>query len=185
MKVTPFPTLVTCGNLAAGFLALLLAIEGNYSWAAGLVVVAAVLDLLDGAVARGSGTDGDFGCNLDSLADLISFGVVPAATIYLSSLHSLTVLGAAAGIFYVVCGALRLARFPLVKSPDHFVGLPIPPAGVTLAVLALLGLNLPLVVAATVVLGLLMVSEVPFPKTFNGLLPERSRNKKRPFTEDL
>ena len=185
MKVSPIPTLITCGNLAAGFLAGLLAVGGNFVQAAALILAAAALDLLDGAVARASDTDGDFGVNLDSLADLVSFGVAPAIVLYLSSLHAVPVTGVAACMIYVVCGALRLARFPLVKSQEHFVGLPIPPAGVMLAGLAILGLTWPIMLVATLILSVLMVSEIPFPKLSNTLLTGRPRNKKHPSTEDL
>lgn len=185
MKVAPLPTLITCGNLAAGFLALLLAVQGSFIRAVALVLVAAGLDLLDGAVARGSSSDGEFGSNLDSLADLVSFGVAPAAVLHLSSLHALPILGVAACIFYVVCGALRLARFPLVKVPEQFVGLPIPPAGVILVGLTVLDVGWPLLLAATLVCSVLMVSEIPFPKLSGISLSGRSRGKKRPSAGDL
>ena len=185
MKISPLPTLITCGNLAAGFLAGLLAVGGNFVPAAALILVAAALDLLDGAVARAKATDGEFGGNLDSLADLVSFGVAPAIVLYLSSLHAVPITGVAACTIYVVCGALRLARFPLVKSPEHFVGLPIPPAGAILAGLALLGLIWPIVLVATLILSALMVSEIPFPKLPNTSLAGQPRDEKHPSTEDL
>jgi CDP-diacylglycerol--serine O-phosphatidyltransferase len=185
VKVSLLPTFITCGNLAAGFLAGLLAVQGNSVQAAALVLGAAGLDLLDGAVARKSASDGEFGGNLDSLADLVSFGVAPALMLYMASLHASPITGVAACIFYVVCGALRLARFPLVKSTEHFIGLPIPPVGVMLAGLALLGLIWPLMLAAILILSVLMVSEIPFPKPSGALLPGRSRNKKHPSTEKL
>ncbi len=186
MKVSPLPTIITCGNLSAGFLAALLAVQGRFIQAAALVLVAAGLDLIDGAVARASDTDGEFGVNLDSLADLVSFGVAPAVALYLSALHALPVTGVAACLLYVVCGALRLARFPMVKSPEHFIGLPIPPAGVALAGLAVLDPTWwPLVLATVLLLSALMVSEIPFPKLSGLSLPGRSRDKKRPSTEDL
>lgn len=164
MQVPPLPTLITCGNLASGFLAVLLAVQGSFVPAAGFVFVAAALDLLDGAVARRSGTDCQLGGNLDSLADLISFGVAPAVALYLAALHELPLPGVAACILYVVCGALRLARFPLVKSPEHFAGLPIPPAGVLLAGLAVLDPPWSFALVPVLLLSALMVSEIPFPK---------------------
>lgn len=185
MKPSPLPTLITCGNLSAGFLAALLAIQGSFVQSAVLVLVAAGLDLLDGAVARGSASDGEFGGNLDSLADLVSFGIAPAVAIYLSSLHSLPVTGVAVCLFYLVCGALRLARFPLVKSREHFVGLPVPPAGVALTGLAALNLTWPMMLAATLLFSALMVSEIPIPKLSVLFTPKRYRNKKQPSTEEL
>ncbi len=185
VKVSPLPTLITCGNLASGFLAVLLAVQGRFVQAAALVLVAAGLDLLDGAVARAGETDSEFGGNLDSLADLVSFGVAPAVALYLASLHTLPVTGVAACLLYVVCGALRLARFPLVKSPDHFIGLPIPPAGVMLAGLAVLDLPQAFGLVSVLLLSALMVSEIPFSKLPGIQIPGRSRQKKRSSAEEL
>lgn len=185
MKVYPIPTLVTCGNLAAGFLAVLFAVQGRFTLAAALILTAAGLDLLDGAVARAVDADGEFGVNLDSLADFISFGVAPVIGVYLASLRDLPVTGVAVCLLYVVCGALRLARFPMVRNPGYFVGLPIPPAGVMLAGIAVLGLAWPVVLAAVLILSALMVSEIPFPKLPGPPLPGRSRGKKRPPAEEL
>lgn len=184
MKISPLPTLITCANLAAGFLAVLLAVQGSFVQAAILILVAAGLDLLDGTVARASDTGGAFGINLDSLADLVSFGVAPAVVLYLSSLYALPVIGVAVCLFYVTCGTLRLARFPLVKSPGHFIGLPIPPAGVVLAGLAVLDFPQVFVLVSVLCLSLLMVSEVPFPKPPGISLRRRSRHKKYPSNED-
>jgi CDP-diacylglycerol--serine O-phosphatidyltransferase len=160
---------VTSGNLAAGFVALVLAQQGEYVWAAGLVGVAALCDAVDGVVARLTWSNCEVGSQLDSLADLVSFGVAPAFIIYLSTLHSLPVAGIGACLGFVLCGAWRLARFQTeAESRIRFIGLPIPPAGVITVVLALLDPmpGLPLVVVA--VLSLLMVSRVPFP-TFSEL----------------
>ncbi len=184
MNVPPLPTLITCGNLAAGFLAILLAVRGDFAGAAGLIVIAATLDLLDGAVARKSDCEGDFGGNLDSLADLVSFGIAPAVAIYLAALNTIPAFGLAACVFYVVCGALRLARFPLAKHPKHFVGLPIPPAGVMLVGLAIPNLNPLLVLAGILVLSVLMVSTLPIPKLSGIPLPGRPRDKERPTAEE-
>ncbi len=186
MKISPLPTLITCANLAAGFLAVLLAVQGRFVQAAIFILVAAGFDLLDGAVARSSDTEGEFGINLDSLADFVSFGAAPAVALYLSSsLHALPVIGVAVCLFYVTCGTLRLARFPLVKSPEYFIGLPIPPAGVVLAGLAVLDLPQAFVLVSVLFLGLLMISEVPFPKPSKIPLLRRSRDKKSPPTGDF
>ncbi|MDQ3316523.1 MAG: CDP-alcohol phosphatidyltransferase family protein, partial [Actinomycetota bacterium] len=93
------PHLVTCGNLASGFLAVVLIASGDFLYAAAFVLVAAILDLLDGAIARKScGEDvrlSEFGKNLDSLADVVSFGVAPAFAAYATVLHTLPVAGIA------------------------------------------------------------------------------------------
>ncbi|QYJ16515.1 hypothetical protein Rxycam_02348 [Rubrobacter xylanophilus DSM 9941] len=162
------PSLVTCAGLVCGFVGLLLAARHDFGRAALLVGVAALLDALDGLLARRRGSECQFGTNLDSLADLVSFGVVPALALYLQGLHQLGGIGVAPCAAFVVCGALRLARFPLVKSDRWFVGLPIPPAGVALAVLCVA--DPPPLAAALAAAGLaaLMVSRLHFP-TFAGL----------------
>lgn len=161
------PHLATCGNLASGFLAVLFAAAGDFVYAAAFVLAAAVLDLLDGAIAR-SGDEEDnglseFGKNLDSLADVVSFGAAPAFAAYAAVLHAWPVAGVAGCLVFFVCGALRLARFPLVSRPDRFVGLPIPPAGLFVAALAALGAAPLPVLAALAATSALMVSTVPFP----------------------
>ena len=161
------PHLATCGNLASGFLALLFAASGDFVLAAGFVLAAAVLDLLDGAIARNGCRKGDelseFGKNLDSLADVVSFGAAPAFAAYAAVLEARPVVGLAGCLVFFVCGALRLARFPLVGRPDRFVGLPIPPAGLFVTALAAIGPpSLPML-AVLAVTSALMVSTVPFP----------------------
>ena len=179
MKTSPLPVFITCGNLAAGFLAVLFAVGESYVQAATLVLVAAVLDLLDGAVARSSASDSEFGGNLDSLADLVSFGVAPAVALYLAALQAWPVAGVAACLLYVVCGALRLARFPLVKSPEYFIGLPIPPAGIVLSGLAALDFPRTFVLVSVLLLSALMVSKIPFRKLPGIKPPGRSCEKER------
>jgi CDP-diacylglycerol--serine O-phosphatidyltransferase len=160
--VTPANALTT-GSLVAGFVALVFAAEGRLALAAILIGVAATCDALDGLVARRTKTECMFGGRLDSLADLVSFGAAPAMMLYTGDLRALPVLGLAACVAFFVCGAWRLARFPLVENRDHFVGLAIPPAGVIAMVLALSAApDLAVAVIATV-LALLMISTIPFP----------------------
>ena len=178
------PHLATCGNLASGFLALLFAASDALLQAAAFVLVAAVLDLLDGAIARNGDDKGDqlseFGKNLDSLADVVSFGAVPAFAAYAAVLHALPVAGVAGCLAFFVCGALRLARFPLVGRPDRFVGLPIPPAGLFVAALAALDAPPLLVLAALAATSVLMVSTVPFPTPAAILDPKKPRHDGQP-----
>ena len=178
------PHLATCGNLASGFLAVLFAAAGDFVLAAALVLAAAVLDLLDGAIARNGyeGEDGlsEFGKNLDSLADVVSFGAAPAFAAYAAVLEVRPVLGLAGCLVFFVCGALRLARFPLVGRPDRFVGLPIPPAGLLVAALAALGPPPLPVLAALAATSVLMVSTVPFPTPAAILGPGKPRRDGQP-----
>lgn len=157
------PSLLTFGNLLAGFVALSLAARGLFAQAAAFVALAAALDLLDGAVARLYSAECELGSNLDSLADIVSFGAVPAFALYLSTLQGLPYFGLAVCAGFVACGAARLARFPLVKREDRYLGLPIPPAGLALALLAAVGVPPSVGMAAVLALGALMVSKFPFP----------------------
>lgn len=170
------PHFATCGNLAAGFLALLSAAAGDFLHAAAFVLASAVLDLLDGKMARDGGEGGkrlaEFGKNLDSLADVVSFGAAPAFVAYAAVLNTVPTAGLAGCLAFFVCGALRLARFPLVASPGRFVGLPIPPAGLFVAVLAALGPPPLLLLGALAATGALMVSTLPFP-TLASILPAK------------
>ena len=158
------PNLITSANLLVGFLALILAARGEFVWAAGCVGVDAVLDGVDGFVARRSRAESEFGAQLDSLADLVSFGVAPAVTIYLSVLEAVPVAGIGACLGFVLCGAWRLARFSLAGSSTRFFeGLPIPPAGLIVIGLATLDPPAGLALAVTLVVTLLMVTALPFP----------------------
>jgi CDP-diacylglycerol--serine O-phosphatidyltransferase len=170
------PNLLTSGSLAAGFLAMVLIFQdnllpifqNNLLGAAGLVALAAVLDILDGPVARRVGTEGTFGTNLDSLADLVSFGAAPALALYWGSLYELPVVGITACLVFLVCGAWRLARFSICKNPLYFVGCPIPAAGLLVALLAVLRPHPLLALPVALALSVLMVSTHPFP-TLSGL----------------
>lgn len=173
------PNLVTSGSLIAGFAALILVAQGDFAWAAGLVGVAAVCDALDGTIARRGPGQCAFGSELDSLADLVSFGAVPALALYLALLHDLEVIGIAACLGFLVCGAWRLARFPLVRNTDFFVGLPIPPAGVALAIVAAWGPPPAFALAVMVTLTVLMVSALEFPT----LSAVRQRRRGDPIDE--
>ncbi|MDQ3678882.1 MAG: CDP-diacylglycerol--serine O-phosphatidyltransferase [Actinomycetota bacterium] len=167
--------LITSGNLAAGFLALILAEQGKYAWAATCVGVAAVLDSVDGLVARRTNTECELGSQLDSLADLVSFGVAPALLMYLSVLHSLpAAAGIGACLVFVLCGAWRLARFQTAEqSRRHFVGLPIPLAGVAAVALATWPPQRGFALAMLLALSLLMMSRLAFPTWAELVRPSR------------
>ncbi len=163
------PSVLTCANLAAGFVALSFTAGGLFLEAALLIALAAGLDLVDGALARLCSAEGEFGSNLDSLADVVSFGAVPAFALYLSTLQDLPYAGLAVCAGFLVCGAMRLARFPLVKREGCYLGLPIPPAGLALALLAAAGASPVVALTAALALGALMVSKLPFPSATTAL----------------
>ena len=105
------PNLFTTGNLFCGFWAIISVFQEKYFYAAIAILLAAVFDVLDGKVARLSGATSKFGVQYDSLADLVSFGVAPALLAFSWALRPYGRFGWLAAFLFVVCGALRLARF--------------------------------------------------------------------------
>ncbi|MBI2879909.1 MAG: CDP-diacylglycerol--serine O-phosphatidyltransferase [Candidatus Rokubacteria bacterium] len=135
------PSLLTTGNLFCGFLAIILATEGDYHWAALTILIAMVLDILDGKVARLTKTTTQFGLEFDSLADVVSFCVAPALLLYFWALAPLGRVGWLAAFLYVICGAMRLARFNVMSGSGdrrYFLGLPTPAAAGVLVAIVLL-----------------------------------------------
>jgi CDP-diacylglycerol---serine O-phosphatidyltransferase len=137
-----FPSLLTTGNLFCGFFAMLLAAEHRYTEASLAIFVAMVMDLLDGRVARLMKATSQFGVEYDSLADVISFCVAPAFLLYSYALQPLGRAAWFGAFLFVICGALRLARFNVqTGSVDRrfFIGLSTPAAaGVAAAIVILL-----------------------------------------------
>ena len=130
------PNLITTGSLFAGFYAIVAAMDGRFYAAAWAILVALILDGLDGRIARLTQSTSGFGVQYDSLADLVSFGVAPGILAYLWALKDFKQFGWAAAFLFVVCGALRLARFNVQQGsfdPRYFNGLPIPAAAMMVA----------------------------------------------------
>ncbi len=130
------PNLITTGSLFAGFYAIVAAMDGRFYAAAWAVLVSLVLDGLDGRIARLTQSTSGFGVQYDSLADLVALGVAPAILVYLWALKDFKQFGWAAAFLFVVCGALRLARFNVQQGsfdPRYFNGLPIPAAAMMVA----------------------------------------------------
>jgi len=139
------PNLFTTGNLFCGFWAIVSVFQEKFEYAAYAIVLASVFDALDGKVARLSGAMSKFGVQYDSLADLISFGVAPALLAFTWALRPYGRFGWLAAFLFVVCGALRLARFNVQSSSGevkYFKGLPIPAAAIMIALTILLYLRL-------------------------------------------
>ncbi|MFK5926454.1 MAG: CDP-diacylglycerol--serine O-phosphatidyltransferase [Desulfuromusa sp.] len=135
------PNLITAAGIFAGFYVIIAATDGHYERAAWFIMLAAIFDGLDGKVARITGTSSKFGVELDSLADVISFGVAPGVLLYLWALRPFGKLGWLAAFLYVICGALRLARFNVQVSTvesRRFIGIPIPAAACIVATCVLL-----------------------------------------------
>lgn len=132
------PSLLTMGNMFCGYACVVFAMRGAFELAGVFIGFAIVLDMLDGRVARMTGTASAFGVEFDSLADVISFGLAPAILAFTWGLESFGRLGWAAGFLYLSAAAIRLARFNiqtgLNQDKRYFVGMPSPPAaGVTAA----------------------------------------------------
>ncbi|MDH4229512.1 MAG: CDP-diacylglycerol--serine O-phosphatidyltransferase [Nitrospirota bacterium] len=137
------PNLLTTCNIIAGFYCIVSAFHDRFEQAAFAIVAAGVFDILDGRVARAMGGGSRFGVEYDSLADMISFGMAPALLMYTWALNSFGRVGWAVACLYVICAALRLARFnvsqmgdPATKS-DLFTGLPSPGAAGMICTLVL------------------------------------------------
>lgn len=135
------PTMFTVGNIFAGFYAVISTFNGDHGYAAIAIGIAVVLDGLDGRIARMTGATSDFGVQLDSLADVVSFGIAPAVLIYSWGLEDLGNFARLAAFVFLICGTMRLARFNIqVQDLKHFAGLPIPAgAGLLAATVHLFG----------------------------------------------
>ena len=146
--------MLTMLNLGSGCLSLILLMKGHAQLAAVLIFAAAICDMYDGKVARSLNVTSDFGKQLDSLADLISFGVAPALIIYQNILHEFSIAGILLTIMYILCGAIRLARFNVTAFTGSFQGLPIPVAGCLLALAFISSYYIPSVLFMFIMLGL-------------------------------
>src|SRR5260370_16026619 len=175
---TLVPNLITLLALCAGLTAIRLAVEGRLEIALGAIVFAAVLDGIDGRVARMLKGTSRFGAELDSLADFVNFGVAPGLILYFWSLHELKSAGWIAALVFAICAALRLARFNVaIDDPNRpawagnfFVGMPAPAGAITvllpiyvhfLGIAAPPAFMVPITLVYTLALALLMVSRVP------------------------
>ena len=176
---TLLPNLITLLALCAGLTGVRLAIEGKLEWAVAAIVFAAMLDGIDGRVARMLKGTSRFGAELDSLADFFNFGVAPALILYFwgAGLHELGNAGWIAAMVFAICAGLRLARFNvMIDDPNRpawaanfFVGMPAPGGAIAVLLpiyLTLLGmptftLLAPIVFLYTLAIAILMVSRLP------------------------
>jgi CDP-diacylglycerol--serine O-phosphatidyltransferase len=179
------PSLFTTGNLFLGFWSVVKSLDGRFDEAAPLIGGAVVLDVLDGRIARLTGTQSEFGAQLDSLADAISFGVAPALLAYQWALDLFPRAGWPAAFLFLVCGIMRLARFNVqrhVVDARFFVGLPIPAAAAQVAAIVFVfpdrlveRWQVALVLGLVVVLAFLMVSTLRY-RSFKGVDLRRRRS---------
>ncbi|WP_100408283.1 CDP-diacylglycerol--serine O-phosphatidyltransferase [Bacillus solitudinis] len=171
------PNMVTLGNLYCGFLSIGFAANGQFSNAAILILIGMMLDSMDGRLARMLKADSALGKELDSLADIVTFGIAPSFLVYYTYFFQFGLLGFAVAGLFPLFGAYRLARFNIAAtktSMNYFTGVPITAAGGILALLTLFRNVLPDIVTTVIFTAMcfLMVSrmripslkEVPLPK---------------------
>ena len=164
------PSVFTVANMFAGFFAVISTLNGRYDSAAIAIGIAVVLDGLDGRVARMTNATSDFGGEFDSLADVITFGIAPAILVYSWGLADFGKFGPFSAFFFLICGAIRLARFNLQGGRKHFIGLPIPAgAGFIAATVHIFGQSPQTtlfkfyLVGIIFLLAFLMISTIPYP----------------------
>lgn len=177
MKFRPgihfLPSLFTTGNVFCGFYAIIAAMNNQIYMAAWAIVLGTVFDALDGRIARLTKTTSAFGVQYDSLADIISFGMAPAILIFIWQLKPFGRVGWMAAFLFLICGALRLARFnamdPELKE-NHFIGLPIPAAALVIVSIVIATedkfftkLHPVFIVIIVYLLAFLMVSNIKYP----------------------
>lgn len=180
LKELPFnrflPNLITLATLCAGLSAIRLGLVQKWEHAVLAIVISAILDGMDGRIARFLGTSSRFGAELDSLADFCNFGIAPAILTYLYALQSVDRFGWLICLFYAICMALRLARFnafldetppPLFATGKFFMGIPAPAGGLLACFPMILDFQapfkMPMIFHMIMMLGvaLMLISKVP------------------------
>ena len=172
-----WPNLITTAALLSGFYSIIASMNQDYTHAVYAIFIAALLDGLDGRVARAIGAQSPFGEQFDSLSDLLAFGVAPAILMYSWSLHDLGRIGLAACFVYTACAAFRLARFNVqigVVDKRYFIGVASPLAAVMIISLVLVARDFPeffnlqelggqiLNAVIIIAVGLLMISNIKY-----------------------
>ena len=175
-RAVAVPSFFTLMNLLCGFLSVVQLSEGRLGYAAWLIVLAAFFDLLDGMMARLTHSASEFGVQLDSLADIVSFGIAPSFLVYSQGLREFGTLGVLVASLPALCGAVRLARYNVTAEPEnreYFRGLPIPAQAAILVSFVLTfddkswfdlfsNGHLSVLIPLVVVLSVLMVSTIRF-----------------------
>ncbi|SUY46728.1 CDP-diacylglycerol--serine O-phosphatidyltransferase [Clostridium putrefaciens] len=163
------PNVLTLSNLGCGVMSLLMTLDGNYILASLFIILAGLADRYDGIVARALNVSSEIGKELDSLSDLISFGVAPALLIFnLYSFKSIGFLGYMVLLAFPIAGAYRLARYNISDFDGVFKGIPITFAGILIALFVLVTkarfMNPSIIVILAAILSYLMVSNIRFQK---------------------
>jgi CDP-diacylglycerol---serine O-phosphatidyltransferase len=199
-KIKPIPRVVvpsffTLMNLFCGFLSILLTSQGNLMVGAWLIVLAGMFDVLDGFMARLTNSMSEFGMELDSISDVVSFAVAPGFLVYSFAFYDLGIVGILLSALAPICGAIRLARFNVeskFSENEFFRGLPTPAFAIMLAAFYLTfmnrmdwfsGLNqgvISILIPIVIILSFLMVSTIPFDK-----IPKFDRNSIKKYKNRL
>jgi len=171
------PSILTIGNATFGFTSIIYSLNSEYISAAIFLFISLLLDGFDGRVARILNISSEFGKELDSLADIISFGVAPAIMLYCAHLQSLGFLGIIISFAIVLCGMIRLARFNLIGKKDYFVGLPIPAAGMFFATVIISKLQIePIHLSLWIlIISYLMISKINYPTFKKGKIKDMKK----------
>jgi len=174
LQITPsvIPNLFTAMNMFCGFLSIITASNGNYNYAAWLIIVAAIFDGLDGIVARLTKSSSELGVELDSLSDIVSFGCAPSFLMYSTYLYNFGNVGIILSSLPLIAGGFRLARFNVQLvgfEKSFFIGLPIPTAALTITSFVLAFHNgsftepySDMVIPLVVIVSYLMVSNIRY-----------------------
>jgi len=171
------PNFITLLSLSCGFTSIRFSLNGELEIAIYLILIATIFDFFDGWFARKLKSGSSFGAELDSLSDFVSFGVAPSFLIYLWSTHTLGSLGWGATLFFVICSALRLARFTAdiyitnkpIDNKEYFVGMPSPAAAglILLPLFVYFEFDLNFIkngylnLVSTIIIGFMMISKIP------------------------
>jgi CDP-diacylglycerol---serine O-phosphatidyltransferase len=184
------PNMFTAMNLFSGFLSIINASQGKFFYAAWLIIIAAVFDALDGAVARLTKSSSELGVELDSLSDIVSFGAAPAFLLYTTHLFQHNAIGTLISASLILAGGFRLARFNVQLTgfeKSFFKGLPIPIAAITISSFVLSfyetgsgfsSFYADIIIPLVLILSLLMISRIKYdtiPK------PSKKEIKEKPF----
>ncbi|MFD3447141.1 CDP-diacylglycerol--serine O-phosphatidyltransferase [Microbacteriaceae bacterium 4G12] len=171
------PSMMTIANFTCGLLTIYSVLVHDFHFGVIFIMTGMLFDLFDGMVARKLDSVSEIGRELDSFADLVSFGIAPSILAYSVALNNLQVIGILCALAYSICGMLRLARFNVQQSKlPTFIGMPIPFAAMCLVILCFL--NKPILVAlGTCVLSYLMVSNIKFPH-FKKHMSEKLESKR-------
>lgn len=160
------PSIFTLGNLVFGLIAIYLIIEGEPTTGAAFIIVGMLLDGLDGRIARYLGVSSEFGKELDSLSDMVTFGVAPAFVTYTLALNEFGIVGIAIAFIFPLAGAIRLARFNVIDVTDgFFIGMPITMAGGILTIIMTYQTLIPhrMIAVIALLLAYFMISSVRYP----------------------